>query len=286
MTDELAGKTSIVTGANSGVGYYTALGLAKMGAEVVMLCRDKTRGQAALEAIKAESGNTGISLILADFGSFKQVRAAAAEFLSGHKKLHILVNNAGAINGKRIETADGNEQTFQANHLSPFLLTNLLLPVIKQSVPARIVNVSSMAHGAGHINFDDLMARSKYSEFGAYAQSKLANILFTIRLARDLEGSGVTANSVHPGGINSNFGKSGGSMFRAMYKYFGFLMDSSEKGARTSLYAAASPETAAITGKYFDNCRIKTPSKEAQNMGIADRLWDVSLKLTGLATEK
>jgi retinol dehydrogenase-12 len=194
----------------------------------------------------------------------------------------VLVNNAGAINGKRLMTLDGYELTFQANYLSPFLLTNLLLPVIKQSAPARIVNVSSMAHYMGHIDFDDLMAVKKYGEMRAYSQSKLANVLFTKQLAKTLEGSGVVTNALHPGVVHTGFAGTGSVMSAFFYKTFGFMMDTPEKGARTSMYVAASPEAGKISGEYFSDSRAKKPSPEARNQETAQKLWGISVKLTGL----
>jgi len=282
MTNEMTGKTCMVTGANSGIGFYTAMGLAKMGAEVVMTSRDGTRGQAAVEAVHAETGNEKVSLLVADFSSFKSVRKMADEFMAKHNKLHVLVNNAGGILGKRMTTLDGYEMTFQVNHLSPFLLTNLLLPVIRQSAPARIVNVSSMGHMMGHMDFNDLMAQKNYGEMKAYAQSKLANILFTKQLAKLLEGTGVTVNALHPGVVHTGFAKDGSFWSHFFYKNFGFLMDTPEKGAGTSMYVAVSPEAANVSGEYFSDSKVKKPSAEAQNMEIAQRLWDISIKLTGL----
>lgn len=282
MTSELSGKTCLVTGANSGIGFFTALGLAKLGAEVVMVSRDGVKGQAAAEAVHAETGNEKISLLVADFSSFKAVRRLAGDFMAKHKNLHVHVNNAGAINGRRIMTPDGYETTFQVNHLSPFLLTNLLLPVIKQSAPARIVNVASMAHYMGHMDFEDLMGQKKYNDMKAYAQSKLANVLFTKHLAELIEGSGVVTNSLHPGVVHTGFSKDGSPLAHFFYKTFGFLMDTPEKGARTSMHVAVSKETAVVSGRYFSECREKTPSAEARNAEIAEKLWDISLKLTGL----
>ncbi|MFX1533934.1 MAG: SDR family oxidoreductase [Promethearchaeota archaeon] len=284
--DNMLGKICMITGANSGIGKVTALELAKKGAKVVMVCRDKERGEAALTEIKEQSGNENIDLMIADLGSLESVRQLISEFKARYNQLHVLVNNAGLLIYKYKETADGIESTFAINHLGHFLLTNSLLDRLKASVPARIINVSSGAHEmARSINFNDLQGENgkKYSRFGAYARSKLANVLFTYELARRLEGTGVTVNSLHPGGIRTNFGKTDAPwIFRWGMSVVGRFLKSPEKGAQTSIYLASSSEVEGVSGKYFVNCKEKKSSKVSYNESLQKELWDVSEKLTKL----
>src|SRR5581483_7870588 len=207
----MQGKVCIVTGANSGIGRITALELARLGAQVVMVCRDRARGEAALAEIKQATGNNQVELMLCDLSSQADIRRFADEFKATHARLDVLVNNAGVYQRKRATTVDGLEATFAVNHLGYFLLTNLLLDVLKQSAPSRIINVASGAHASGHINFDDLQGERQYKGVRAYCHSKLANILFTLELARRLAGTGITANSLHPGAVATG-------IFRALPK--------------------------------------------------------------------
>ncbi len=279
------GKICMVTGANSGVGKYTALGLAKMGATVVMVCRDKSRGWGAQKEIIEASQNKNVELILCDLSSQKAVRALAESFKKTYKNLHVLINNAGLMLGKRMLTEDGLEYTFAVNHLAYFLLTHLLLDVLKASAPSRIVNVSSMGHRFAAIYFDDLMMEKKYNDFLSYNQSKLANIMFTYELARRLDGTGVAANCLHPGGVATNFGNGSSPIFRFLLavgkKTFFFI--SPEKGARTSVYLASSPDVEGVSGKYFDNCREKNSSRRSHDVDGQKRLWSISAELTSIA---
>lgn len=280
----MTGKVCLVTGANSGVGKYTALGLAKMGASVVMVCRDKGRGEAAQKEIMDASQNKNVELMLCDLSSQKAVRRLAESFKREYPKLHVLVNNAGLMIGKRVLTEDGIEYTFAVNHLAYFLLTDLLLDVLKASAPSRIINVSSMGHRFAAIYFDDLMMEKKYNDFLSYNQSKLANIMFTYELARRLEGMGVTANCLHPGGVATNFGTDSSPVFRFLLdigkKTFFFV--SPEKGAQTSVYLASSADVEDVTGKYFDNCREKKSSRRSYDVAAQKKLWEISEKMTGL----
>jgi NAD(P)-dependent dehydrogenase (short-subunit alcohol dehydrogenase family) len=220
--------------------------------------------------------------MLADFSALKNVRKLAADIRKKYKKIDVLINNAGGVFGKRSLTADGFEWTFGVNHLAPFLLTNLLLPVLKKSGKARVVTVASMAHIMGRINFDDLMSEKKYADMTAYAQSKLSNILFASELARRLKGSKVTSNSLHPGVVHTRFANSGGVLSNFFYSVFGFLMSTPEKGAKTSIYAASSPELEGVTGKYLSDCRITTPAPQALDEVAAKKLWEISEKLVKL----
>jgi retinol dehydrogenase 14 len=278
---DMAGKVVLITGATSGIGRETSIGLAKLGAQVVMLVRNEEKGAAMVREIKKRTGNDQSSIILCDLASFSSVRRAAQEFRSKNQRLDVLIDNAGLIIGKRRVTVDGLEQTFQVNHLSHFLLTNLLLDVLKESAPSRIVVVSSKAHEGAHLDFDDLMVNKDYSAFKAYGRSKLANILFCFELARRLEGSGVTANCLHPGVIRTHFGRGLGGMAE-IYPILYPFMKSPRTGAITSIYLASSPEVSNTSGKYFSGKKVQESSKESMDKDMARRLWDESEKLTGL----
>jgi len=278
----IKGKTVVVTGANSGIGFETSIALAKMGAKVIMIARDPKLGQEALNQVKEKSSNKEVELLLCDFSSLANVRKLAEEIIKKCSKLDVLVNNAGKTFGTRGLTADGFEWTFGVNHLASFLLTNLLLPLLKKSAPSRIVNTASVAHTFGHINFEDIMAEKKYSEMTAYSQSKLANVLFSSALSKKLAGTNVTSNSLHPGVVGTRFAVAGGTFSKIFYTWFKFLMKTPAEGAKTTIYLASSPEVEGVTGKYFSNCKAVTPSKEAQDDSVAKRLWELSEKLTGL----
>jgi retinol dehydrogenase-14 len=273
----MRGKVCLVTGSNSGIGKATALGLARLGASVVMVCRDQSKGEAAQAEIKTKSGNPSVDLLIADLASQQSIRQLAKEVTERYQQLHVLVNNAGVSPAHRTLTVDGLETTFAVNHLAPFLLTNLLLDRLKASAPARIVTVASTAQSA--LNFDDLQGEKHYSMLGTYGQSKLANVLFTYELARRLEGSGVTANCLHPGVVSTNLARDFTPLFRWMAKLF-FI--SPEKGAQTSVYLASSPEVEGISGKYFSKKREARSSAESYNTVSAQRLWEVSEQLTQL----
>ncbi|HJQ71385.1 MAG TPA: SDR family oxidoreductase [Blastocatellia bacterium] len=282
MTDQninMTGKVALVTGANSGIGKETALALARMKANLVIVCRDNDRGRAALEEIKSKSDNPSVELMICDLSSQTQIRKLAEEFKQKHDRLDVLVNNAGVILTRRRVTEDGLEATFAINHLAYFLLTNLLLDLINKSAPARIVNVSSTVHKSATIDFNDLQSERSYSSMRAYGQSKLANVLFTYELARRLEGTGVTVNCLHPGVIATNIFRDISGVVGAAAKLF---LKSPRRGAETSIYLASSPEVEGITGKYFDDRRAVRSSPESYDEAIAGRLWQVSERLTNL----
>ncbi len=283
LQTNMSGKTVLVTGASSGIGKVTAIEIAKMGATVGIVCRDKGRGEQALQEIHAAAGNSSARLFLADLAVQKDIRRVAQELLEAYPKLHVLVNNAGLILGERKVTPDGFEATFATNHLGYFLLTHLLLERLKGSAPARIVNVASEAHRRGKIAFEDLQSERGYSQWGAYAQSKLANIEFTYELARRLEGTGVTANCLHPGVIATGFGQSGSAIMRAALSVGKFFLSTPEDGARTQIYLATSPEVEGVTGKYFDKCKPRQSNKVSYDQGDWTRLWELSAKMTGVA---
>jgi NAD(P)-dependent dehydrogenase (short-subunit alcohol dehydrogenase family) len=272
------GKVCLVTGANSGIGYVTARELARMGARVVMVCRSRERGDAALKRIVSETGSGSVELMIADLSSQHEVRRLAADFRSTHDSLHVLVNNAALWPTKRVVTVDGLELQFGLNHLAYFLLTNLLLDVLKASAPARIVNTSSGIHRRGRINFDDLQSERSYRHMRAYGQSKLANVLFTNELARRLAGTDITVNSFSPGMARTNLGR---YMSRTAQFFFRLLAKETEKGAATAIYLASSPDVEGVTGKYFANCKEVRSGKLSYDVDLAKRLWDVSEKLTG-----
>src|SRR4028119_830399 len=227
----MTGKTVLITGATSGVGKATAMGLANMGARVVMVGRDRGRGEATVAEIKERSGNASAALMLADVFSQKEIRRLADDFEEVYPRLDVLINNAGVIRSERITTADGMEATFAVNHLAYFLLTNLLLDRLKAGAPSRIVNVASADHSNGTIDFDDLQGEKKYRGAKAYGQSKLANVLFTYELARRLEGTGVTANCLHPGVVGTNLGSGVSGVFGFMVRAMTPLMQSPASGA-------------------------------------------------------
>jgi NAD(P)-dependent dehydrogenase (short-subunit alcohol dehydrogenase family) len=278
------GKRVLVTGANTGIGKWTAIGLAKLGASVVLHSRNPEKGRAAQEEVRRNSGRDDVELVTADFSSLAAVRRLAAEVLERYPRLDVLINNAGLMLGKRAESADGFELTFAVNHLAPFLLTNLLLGRLIESAPARIVNVASRAHLRGAIDFDDLDSRRGYQPMKAYSQSKLANILFTRELARRLEGTGVTANCLHPGVVRSDFGGGGdfGGVMGIGWAVMQPFLISPEKGADTSVWLASSPEVASTSGEYFDRRRVAATSSAARDAAAAARLWRVSAERVGL----
>jgi NAD(P)-dependent dehydrogenase (short-subunit alcohol dehydrogenase family) len=285
---DMKGKTVVVTGGNSGIGFETAAALASMGARVLVTARNADKGRAAVSAIAQRLGAEGqVQLVVFDLADLASVRRGAAEILEQAPHLDVLVNNAGLVLTERAETVDGYEATFATNHLGPFLLTNLLLDRITGSAPSRIVNVASTAHSAARrgMTFDDLQSEKQYRGMRVYGQSKLANILFTLELARRLEGRGVAANSLHPGTVRSGYGGDGDARgFLAFgIKIASPFFLSPAKGARTSVYLASSPDVEGVSGQYFVKCKPKQPSRWAQDPEAARRLWRVSEELVGLA---
>lgn len=274
---------ALVTGANSGMGKATSIALAKMGADVVMLCRDQSRGEAALKEVKAQSGSQNVELMLCDLGSQKSIVDFCGIFRSKYQRLSILVNNAGVVLPGRHTTLDGFELQFGVNHLGSFLLTNLLLDLLIKSAPSRIVNVSSGAHKIGHIYFDDVNLTNNYTVWRAYAQSKLANILFTYELADRLNGQGVTVNCLHPGAVATSMGINRdtgfGTLITSLLKPF---FQTPEQGASTAIYLATSKDVEGITGQYFSRGKAIPSSKRSYNKAEAKRLWHLSEQMTHL----
>jgi NAD(P)-dependent dehydrogenase (short-subunit alcohol dehydrogenase family) len=278
----IEGKVCLVTGATAGLGLVTARELARAGAHVIGTGRTQDRCSNAVRQIREATGTSSIDYLVADLSRQAEVRELAARVQSMTPRLDVLVNNAGGIYLKRELSADGLEMTFALNHLGYFLLTNLLLDLLKASAPARIVNVSSAAHLGGKINFDDLQAKKRYSGWRAYQQSKLANLLFTRELARRLEGTGVTANALHPGYVNTQIFRVKGFAGWLMRRAADLFAITPEQGAQTSIYLATSPEVEGITGKYFVKQKPAPSSPASHDDATARRLWEVSESLTGL----
>ena len=281
----MQGRICLITGGTNGIGKNTAQELARMGATVVIVGRDARKTSRVVEEIRVASGNNTVDSLLADLSSQQDVRRLANEFKSKYSHLHVLLNNAGAFFLQRQLSVDGIEMTFALNHLAYFLLTNLLLDTIKASAPARIINVSSDAHTAGRIDFNNLQGERSYSA-NAYGNSKLANILFTIELARRLEGSGVTVNALHPGFVATGFAKNNGKVIAALISLFTPLVARSPaKGAETSIYLSSSPSVDGITGKYFYDSHEIPTAPQATDMAVARKLWDVSAEMVHLTDD-
>ena len=279
---DMTGKVCLVTGGNSGIGKATALGLAKLNATVVIVSRDKDKGEAAALEIRMQSGKKDVDSMVADLSSQDSVRELAHDFKSRYKRLDVLVNNAGVFLPKRIQTVDGLEATFATNHLGHFLLTNLLLDLLKKSAPSRIINLTSSAHRGTEMNFDDLQGEKKYSGYFAYSQSKLANVLFTYQLAKLLQGTGVTVNCLHPGVVRTGFGKDQVGLMSVMVRISSPFMMSPEKAARAAIYLATSSTLEGVSGKHFSKGREEKSSDESYDASSAERLWNVSAELTKL----
>jgi NAD(P)-dependent dehydrogenase (short-subunit alcohol dehydrogenase family) len=275
----MIGKICLVTGANAGIGRAISLGLAEMGATVVMVCRSKPRGEATMTELKEKSANSSIFLFIADLSIQSSIRQFVSDFMKKFSRLDILINNVGVISQKRLVTEDGLEMQFALNHLAPFLLTDLLLGLLKTSGSARIITISSNAHQTANIDFDDLQSEKSYKAKEVYQRSKLCNILFTYELARQLNGTDLTANCVHPGVIATNLLReyNGGQDFNFISR---LLYSSPEKGAVTPLYLASSPELEGVSGKYFYKKKAIKSSRYSYDLSVAQKLWDLSKSLT------
>lgn len=274
----MVGQVCIVTGANAGIGKATAVGLAQLGAEVVMVCRSRERGEAARQEIIERSDNEVIHLLVADLAAQDQVRRLAQTLLAQFPRIDVLINNAAVIPLAREVSVDGLELQLAVNHLAPFLLTNLLLDRLTASAPARVITVSSQVHRGANINFDDVQSERRYHQTSVYAMTKLMNVLFTKELARRVAGSGVTAYSLHPGvpatRLSANYagydGQERASFADLMY------------AAQTSLFLATSQDIAHLSGEYFAHSRVQDGTAAANDPAIAQKLWQVSAQLTGL----
>lgn len=275
-------KTILITGANSGIGKIAAFELAKMGAHIVMLCRNKEKAEPVKQEIMKLTSNDKVELVIIDLADLNSVKTAATEINNKYEKIDVLLNNAGGYFQERKLSTDGFEYTFAMNHLGHFLLTNLLLDKIKTNGEARIINVSSAAHNMGKINFDDLMSKKEYSGMKVYGTAKLANLFFTYELAKKLSDTNITVNALHPGVVNTNFGANAKGVMKIIITLMKPFMRSANKGAETSIYLAASPSVEGISGKYFIGKKEKPSSKESYDKEISKHLWEESVKLTGL----
>jgi NAD(P)-dependent dehydrogenase (short-subunit alcohol dehydrogenase family) len=277
----LKDKICIITGATGGIGLRTAEGLAAQGAQLALVARNPEKAARVGESLR-RLGASSVEIFQADLSRQDDIRRVSAELLERLPRIDVLINNAGAFYNKRVETADGIEMTFALNHLAPFLMTNLLLEQLIEN-KARIVTVASMAHGNAQLDFDDLELKNEFGGWKSYARSKLGNIMFTNELARRLDGTGATANSLHPGFVRSNFGSNNGILLRiGMWLAMRFAI-SEVKGAATSIYLASSPEVAEFNGRYFDKCRPRYSSRISQVEESWVKLWDQSEKMVGLA---
>ena len=283
MTWTIRDKKVIVTGGNTGIGKATAEEFCRRGARVLISARDAAKGEAAVASIRERVPGAEVSWGFLDLGRRDSVREFAAEVLASGDPLDVLIHNAGLVLTERRELAGGIEATFGINHLGPFFLNQLLEPRLRESAPSRVVVVASRAHvrKLGGLDFDDLQARRAYSAGVVYGASKLANILFTRELARRLEGSGVTANCLHPGVVATDFAGDGDTkgLWRIVFRYFRFLMLSPEQGARTSVHLACDPGLAQRSGGYYAACKEQRPSAAARDDQAARRLWEVSEEL-------
>jgi NAD(P)-dependent dehydrogenase (short-subunit alcohol dehydrogenase family) len=273
----MGGKVCVVTGANAGIGRATALALARMGARVGMVCRSRERGEAARDEVVRETGGAA-ELFVADLAAQAEVRRVAGEIRERYGRLDVLVNNAAVYTRRRTLSPDGIELQFAVNHLAPFLLTHLLRDVLVRSAPARVVTVSSEAHRGGRMAWDDLQGERSYRGLRAYANAKLANLLFTRELARRLEGTGVTANAAHPGVVGTSLLFGGWAPLRLLKPF----LRTPEQGASTVIYLASSPEVEGVSGRYFRDEREIRPAAAALDDEAARRLWRVSAELTGV----
>src|SRR5215208_4024420 len=278
------GKIVLVTGGTSGIGKATAEGLTNLGARVVVVGRDRSKGESATAEIQAKSGNEAVELMVADLSSQAEIHRLAREFEANHDRLDALVNNAGAMYARRTETEEGIEGTLAVIHLAPVLLTNLLLPVLQRSAPSRIVNVSSWAHRRAKLDLDDLQTKEHYSATAAYSRAKLIHLLWTYELARRLDGTGVTVNVADPGGASTEMTRSEAMpwILRTINR-LGRKVMTTEKAARVSIYLASSPEVEGVNGEYFDhnNKQIKS-SKASYDEAAGKRIWEVSAELATL----
>ncbi len=275
-------RICMVTGANSGIGKVTALELARMGATVVMVCRNKEKGENAAAEIRKITGNQSVYLYICDLSSQHEILETVKKFEREFDSLHVLVNNAGGLFPKRELSVDGIEKTFATNHLGYFILTNLLLARLAKSAPARVVNVASAVHHYAKLDFGNLQGEQKYRQFQAYSLSKLANVLFTYELARRMKGTGVTVNCMEPGAVYTNFYNNSGLFLKFFSRLFGWTMRSPERGAETVIYLASSPQVERITGKYFKDGKPVRSSDRSRDRDLAGRLWEVSERLVKL----
>ncbi|XP_062848260.1 retinol dehydrogenase 12, like isoform X1 [Trichomycterus rosablanca] len=278
----LDGKTVVITGANTGIGKDTAIDLAKRGMRVIMACRDMEKANAALKDVTDASGSQNVVCRKLDLSDSKSIREFAQTINSEEKQLNILINNAGVMVCPYGKTADGFEMQIGVNHMGHFLLTHLLLDVIKKSAPARIINVSSMAHKWGAINLEDINSEKSYDRTKAYSQSKLANVLFTRSLAKRLEGTGVTTYALHPGVVQTDLWRHLNWPQQAAMWLARPFTKTSVQGAQTTIYCAVAPELETESGKYYSDCAPASCSSAAMDDDTAQRLWDLSCQMLNI----
>jgi retinol dehydrogenase 12 len=280
----MSGQTVVITGASSGIGEITAYELASRGARIVMVVRNRDKGQRVIDDIVRKHPGAQLELAIADLYSLAEVRRVGAELRTRFPKIDVLVNNAGLIHDKRELTVDGFERTFALNHLAAFQLTYELREPLAAAAPSRVVTVASGGHKFAHVEWDDLATATRWRPATVvYGNSKLCNIWFAREAARRLAPMGITSNSLHPGPVATSFGASGSLVFRVGTKIAKPFLLTPEEGARTSIYLASSPDVEGVTGEYFIKCRIASPSSKARDDASARRLWALSEKLTGVA---
>jgi NAD(P)-dependent dehydrogenase (short-subunit alcohol dehydrogenase family) len=281
----MIGKTVVITGATSGIGLEASDALVRQGAALVLVARDRGRGEAALARLRAKAPQARIEIRYADMSEMAEVRRLAADLLATVGPIDVLINNAGEIFDRHALTGDGLERTFALNHMGYFLLTNLLLDRLKEAPAGRIVSVASEAHRGATLDFADLTGRNGARGWQAYRRSKLANILFTMELARRLAGTSVTANCLHPGFVASRFGDAGNGLAMRFFIGLGkrLIAVTPKEGAKTIVFLAASPEVATVSGRYYAKRRAVEPSAAARDGAAARRLWDESAGIAGIA---
>jgi NAD(P)-dependent dehydrogenase (short-subunit alcohol dehydrogenase family) len=279
----MQGKVVVITGASSGIGQVAAERLAGQGARLVLVARDRARGEATLARLRERGPGVAHRAHYADLSLMGETRRVAAEIAAAEPRVDVLINNAGALFNTRRVTADGLELTFATNHVAYAVLTHGLRECLVARAPSRVINTASDAHRGATLAFDDLQAAQGYSGFKVYGRSKLCNILYTRELARRWAGTGVTANSLHPGFVATRFGDQSGGLFSYVVRAAKlFAATSPEKGAETLVYLASSPEVAAISGGYFYKCTLAQPTREAQDDAAARRLWSETERLAGI----
>jgi len=278
----MRGKTVVITGGTSGIGQVAAEKLAGMGARLVLVARDKARGEAALARLRDRGPGIAHDIHYADLSRIPEMKRVAGEIAAAEPKIDVLINNAGALFNSRQTTSDGLEMTFALNHMSYYVMTHFLRGSLVAGAPSRVVNTSSDAHKGNALDFNDLQSSNGYRGFKVYGRSKLCNILYTSELARRWAGTGVTANCLHPGFVDTRFGDKSGGMFGVVIRVAKLFAISQEKGAETLVYLASSEDVAKTTGKYFYKCREATPTKEARDDGAAKKLWEESARLAGI----
>jgi NAD(P)-dependent dehydrogenase (short-subunit alcohol dehydrogenase family) len=278
---DMHGKVVVITGATSGIGWVAAEKLARMGARLVLIARDRARGEATLGRLREAGPSVAHSVHYADLSTIAEMKRVSGAIAAAEPRVDVLINNAGALFSSRKVTADGLEMTFATNHMSYFVVTLELAERLRATAGARVVNTSSDAHKGRHLDFDDLQSAKGYRGFPVYGKSKLCNILFTRELAKRWADTGVTVNSLHPGFVSTRFGDSSGGMFQRLIQVAKLFAISPEQGAETILYLSTSDDVAKVSGKYFYKCRAVNPTRDAQDDASARRLWEETERLAG-----